>query len=507
MPAYFGEFSGEESEPHVPTPMETFGKYDKKSLMTGVVIGQGLKGRAHAPSDAPPAGFPADLWEEAKERADAAMKELAAAESGSGSGSATPPDWQFDKDAFCFGLAVGRSLEGWEIDGGLTLPNAMIAYYIHLDEPIEIRLNFEITSKKQIIYVDWGDDSNLRLLKAKNQYYSEESKRHNYLKAGDYIITLFSDLPVMPGMSTGVGVDSFDQFNYEMSRFYSRNSRLSQAIAVCSVLNEPHYNGNMRLDYAYLVPLRSVYLKGIPIVDCGAFAGCIRLETITVSSEFWNFDTGALDRASNLKDIYYAGGTQQLFGVNVGYYDNPYFSSATMHDNNGDVIWGPDDKTKPIIEVPDGVTMIRGGLVFERRDVTGIIIPDSVTYIGGFGSSGIRNVTIPNSVTEIEMAAFNACQSLTSVELPNSITKIGRETFSRCALKSVVIPDGVRLIGPWAFYSCPYLSEAVIPESVKEIEYQAFYKTKLESITISRDCIVGDNAFPPDCEIHYYDDE
>ena len=210
MPAYFGEFSGEESEPHVPTPMETFGKYDKKSLMTGVVIGQGLKGRARAPSDAPPAGFPADLWEEAKERANAAMREIAAAESGSGSGSATPPDWQFDKDAFCFGLAVGRSLEGWEIDGGLVMP-AMVMFYIHLDDPATIYSNCvhgEGPSLYASRFVDWGDGKP-----------SSNNRQHDYAKAGDYIITVISEGALYIGGNNGYGVRLMSRVSYSSHQF------------------------------------------------------------------------------------------------------------------------------------------------------------------------------------------------------------------------------------------------------------------------------------------------
>ncbi len=91
----------------------------------------------------------------------------------------------------------------------------------------------------------------------------------------------------------------------------------------------------------------------------------------------------------------------------------------------------------------------------EDTEITNLIIPNSVTSIGGsafWNCSGLTSVTIPNSVTSIGYNAFLGCSGLTSVTIPNSVTSIGAEAFFGCSgLTSVTIPNSVTSIGSQAF--------------------------------------------------------
>jgi hypothetical protein len=117
-----------------------------------------------------------------------------------------------------------------------------------------------------------------------------------------------------------------------------------------------------------------------------------------------------------------------------------------------------------------------------------IIIPEEVTYDGtvyvvlalgerAFSDcSSLASVSIPSSVTTIEMCAFANCSSLASVSIPSSVTTIGYQAFFGCSsLASVSIPSSVTTIRGQAFYRCSSLASVVVPSSVTTIEKLVFW--------------------------------
>jgi len=121
--------------------------------------------------------------------------------------------------------------------------------------------------------------------------------------------------------------------------------------------------------------------------------------------------------------------------------------------------------------------------------LTGIILPNSVTSIGGgafMGCLSLANVTIPDGVTSIGDGAFGCCISLASVTIPNSVTSIGIQAFVECfILTSVTIPNSVTSIGDEAFAQCYLLTGVTIPNSVTSIGGDAFgYCTSLTAINV-----------------------
>ena len=80
-----------------------------------------------------------------------------------------------------------------------------------------------------------------------------------------------------------------------------------------------------------------------------------------------------------------------------------------------------------------------------RKDV---FIYDGETKV----SKNVTNVIIPDSVTTIKRFAFDDCTSLTTVSIPDSVTSIGYHAFEDCtSLTSVTIPNSITFIDNAAF--------------------------------------------------------
>ena len=189
------------------------------------------------------------------------------------------------------------------------------------------------------------------------------------------------------------------------------------------------------------------------------------------------------------------------------------------------------------IVISEGVTKIESG-VFEAcgSGLTNVIIPNSVTEIGegAFANcSGLKTIIIPEGVTVIGEGAFRGCSKLPSITIPASVTSIGANAFDGCSgltcmnvhissveswiannfasslgrsyslhldgelLTKVKIPSSVATMPDYVFSNCSSLTSITIPEGVYSIGKGAFFKcSNLASISIPKSMIsIRDGAF------------
>ena len=119
-------------------------------------------------------------------------------------------------------------------------------------------------------------------------------------------------------------------------------------------------------------------------------------------------------------------------------------------------------------------------------------------------------MTIPDSVTNIDIGAFVGCSSLTSIEVGKNNAEYSSEDevlFSKNKTELIrfpagknghyTIPDNVTSIADTAFYRCSSLTSVTIPDSVTSIGYRAFGGcSSLTSVTIPDSVIsIYDSAF------------
>ncbi|MBQ8271579.1 MAG: leucine-rich repeat domain-containing protein [Tidjanibacter sp.] len=129
------------------------------------------------------------------------------------------------------------------------------------------------------------------------------------------------------------------------------------------------------------------------------------------------------------------------------------------------------------ISLPNSVTTIEVE-AFNGSDLSeGITLPEGLLTIkgGAFGTSKIRQITIPQSVTFLGAAAFCDCRNLTDVKLLCNIDGIYKHIFSGCwELRTVILPETITAIKAYAFSCCLSLTNIHIPDSVTSIGEYAF---------------------------------
>lgn len=88
---------------------------------------------------------------------------------------------------------------------------------------------------------------------------------------------------------------------------------------------------------------------------------------------------------------------------------------------------------------------------------------------------------------DISAGAFFYCESLTDITLPNTVTNIDNNAFFGCvSLTNITIPDSVKTIGAYTFFGCENLTTVNfgINSVLEEIYENAFENTAIVSLTI-----------------------
>ena len=130
--------------------------------------------------------------------------------------------------------------------------------------------------------------------------------------------------------------------------------------------------------------------------------------------------------------------------------------------------------------IPDGIEVVsrkgeQSGYIAERVQLGNSI---KAVTIGTFTDfTKLRQITLPDSLLELEAFAFSNCNSLEELNLPNRLRKIGEHCFEGCAsLTKLVIPRSVEVIGTGAFANCKSMRKLYIPSEYKSKQNSmAFY--------------------------------
>lgn len=237
--------------------------------------------------------------------------------------------------------------------------------------------------------------------------------------------------------------------------------------------------------FAYCSNLESVSIpKNLVSIDAFAFNRCSNLASITIPMSVTSIGYAAFSECKGLKSVYISD-IAAWCGIAFGTVNsNPLEYAENLYLNEVYV--------KEIV-IPDGVTNI-GAHAFEGyTNFTSITIPGSVKSIGqdAFKNcKSLKTVYITDlsawcnmSIDGYEAAPLNYADNLvlngeliTDLVIPSDVTSISKYTFyGYTALKNVTIHNAVTDIGPCAFAHCTGLTTITLPESVSSIGRYAFY--------------------------------
>lgn len=146
--------------------------------------------------------------------------------------------------------------------------------------------------------------------------------------------------------------------------------------------------------------------------------------------------------------------------------------------------WGKDvERIKEVI-IGDGITSIGDFAFASCANLIKVTIPQNIKSIGkgAFLDCGLKNITIPDSVTAIGETSssifdgtFAGCRRLTNITIGGSVAIIGDFAFGSCSsLTRITIPNSVTAIGSSCFDGCSALSSVTINANKLKISYDKY---------------------------------
>lgn len=103
------------------------------------------------------------------------------------------------------------------------------------------------------------------------------------------------------------------------------------------------------------------------------------------------------------------------------------------------------------------------------RRIYEVVLPKGANAVAAhmFSSSYVERVVLPDSITKIDVYAFNQAYYLKSIELPDNVTTIGDNAFYRVCITKFVASAKLESIGGTVFYDCYNLDVADFRKATK----------------------------------------
>lgn len=218
--------------------------------------------------------------------------------------------------------------------------------------------------------------------------------------------------------------------------------------------------------------------EGCGRIDDGAFRDCTWIQEVSLASGLTNIGAAAFANCAGLSVLIAPEG---LKSMGEGAFSNCWrMVSASLPVSLDEVgencFWNC--KNLSGVTVPTHVQPLKTMFPAAYDALTSIVIAEGEDRLveGVFdGCATVREIVLPDAVTEIPAAAFRDCVSLERMVFPAAVETIGEEAFAGCVgLTRLNLPAGLEAIGARAFEGLSELEQVAIPDGVTAIGSGAF---------------------------------
>lgn len=168
------------------------------------------------------------------------------------------------------------------------------------------------------------------------------------------------------------------------------------------------------------------------------------VQTIIVSGDVKEIETGAFKDLPNLKSVVFSDETSDLRIGKNAFENCPMLTTIRL---NGVTFIGDEAFLNCVglvaVELGPDVQHIGMGAFKNCTALSTVTIPPNVTFIGDYAFANcttLKTVTVLDGVVEIPAYCFQNDPAIEQVELPTSIEKVGNNAFENCASAVVLIP-------------------------------------------------------------------
>ena len=273
---------------------------------------------------------------------------------------------------------------------------------------------------------------------------------------------------IMPDTVTEVGSYAFS------------NCKNLSSIKLSSNINEISNN-----TFSGCTSLNSIAIPA-SVVNIGnsAFESCTSLTNIKMPAKVENIGNNAFKDCTSLSEI-------TFLGNNIDYIDSTAFENTAWLNNQNDGVvyigkilycYKGEMPSNTTITVKDGTERIEAGAFAGKKELIGVVLPNSVKMLeeGAFyGCTNLSSINIPENIEYIGSAAITDTAWFDEYlnNQKDTLIYIGkcllRYNGDKSSITEITIKDGTTMICEGAFYGCANLTSITIPKELNYIDFMA----------------------------------